>query len=200
MKPGVVLASASPRRRELLGLIGIDHVVHPSNVDETMHPGEQPAEHARRLAVEKACAVARSHHDSVVIGSDTVVVLDGKVLGKPPTLEASLGMLRALSGRTHKVITAVAVSYRGDTREGAEEVAVTFRRLGEDEMAAYVATREGMDKAGAYGIQGFGATIVERIEGDYFAVMGLPIVRMIGLLRELGLSYRFGNLESAAAE
>ncbi|MEO7647481.1 MAG: Maf family protein [Gemmatimonadaceae bacterium] len=200
MTPKVVLASASPRRRELLTLVGIEHVVLPSNIDETMKPGELPAEHALRLAVEKACAVARSHPDAVVIGADTVVVLDGKVLGKPPTLEVAREMLHALNGRTHTVITAVAVAYGGLTREVAEEVAVTFRRLNDDEIDAYVATREGMDKAGAYGIQGFGATIVERIEGDFFAVMGLPLVRLTALLRDVGLRYRFGKVESAAAE
>lgn len=198
MIPKVVLASASPRRRELLTLVGIDHVVVPSHVDETMRPGEEPAAHASRLAVEKAAAVAGGHPDAVVIGADTVVVLDGRVLGKPPTPAAAREMLRALNGRTHKVITAVAVSYAGRARDGAEEVAVTFRRLGDEEVDAYVATREGMDKAGAYGIQGFGATIVERIDGDFFAVMGLPLVRLIGLLREVGLRYRFGSIESAA--
>ncbi len=200
MTPKVVLASASPRRRELLTLVGIEHVVLPSHLDETMTPGETPAGHALRLAVEKACAVAISHPDAVVIGADTVVVLDGKILGKPPTLEVAREMLHALNGRTHTVITAVAVAYGGLTREVAEEVAVTFRRLNDDEIDAYVATREGMDKAGAYGIQGFGATIVERIEGDFFAVMGLPLVRLIELLRDVGLSYRFGNVESVAAE
>ncbi|MEX1185536.1 MAG: nucleoside triphosphate pyrophosphatase [Gemmatimonadaceae bacterium] len=200
MKPNVVLASASPRRRELLTLIGIEHSVVPSNFDETMHPGEEPLGHALRLAVEKAGAVATAHPDAVVIGADTVVVLDGKVLDKPPTHAAARETLRALNGRTHTVITAVAVAYGGDIRQGAEQVAVTFRRLGDDEVDAYVATGEGMDKAGAYGIQGFGATIVERIEGDYFAVMGLPLVRLVGLLREVGVRYRFGSLESAAAE
>ncbi|MCR4340147.1 MAG: Maf family protein [Gemmatimonadaceae bacterium] len=200
MRPNVVLASASPRRRELLTLIGIEHSVVPSNFDETMQPGEEPLGHALRLAVEKAGAVASAHPDAVVIGADTVVVLDGEVLGKPSTPAAAGGMLRQLNGRTHTVITAVAVAYDGAVRQGAEQVAVTFRRLDDDEVDAYVATGEGMDKAGAYGIQGFGATIVERIEGDYFAVMGLPLVRLVGLLREVGVRYRFGSLESAAAE
>lgn len=200
MKPRVVLASASPRRRELLTLIGIEHSVIPSNFDETMQPGEEPEAHALRLAVEKARAVARAHPDAVVIGADTVVVLDGRVLGKPPSREVARAMLQQLNGRTHTVITAVAVAYRGTVRHGAEQVAVTFRHLAGDEVDAYVATGEGMDKAGAYGIQGFGATIVERIEGDFFAVMGLPLVRLVGLLRDAGLSYRFGGLESAAAE
>lgn len=200
MKPRVVLASASPRRRELLTLIGIEHSVVPSNFDETMQPGEEPEAHALRLAVEKAGTVASAHRDAVVIGADTVVVLDGKVLGKPPSHEVAREMLQQLNGRTHTVITAVAVAYRGAVRQGAEQVAVTFMRLGDDEMDAYVETGEGMDKAGAYGIQGFGATIVERIEGDFFAVMGLPLVRLVGLLRDAGLSYRFGGLESAAAE
>lgn len=200
MTAKVVLASASPRRHELLSLIGIDHIVDPADIDETIKPGEAPAGHALRLAVEKACARARTHPEAVVIGADTVVVLDGKVLGKPPTLEASREMIRLLNGRTHTVVTAVAVAHAGTTREGTEEVAVTFKRLTAEEIDDYVATREGMDKAGAYGIQGFGATIVERIEGDFFAVMGLPLVRLIGLLRDSGLSYRFGNVERAAAE
>jgi septum formation protein len=200
MKPKVVLASASPRRRELLTLIGVEHSVVPSNFDETMQPGEEPLGHALRMAAEKAGAVASAHPDAVVIGADTVVVLDGEVLGKPSTPAAAAGMVRALSGRTHTVITAVAVAHGGAVRRGAEQVAVTFRRLDDDEVDAYVATGEGMDKAGAYGIQGFGATIVERIEGDYFAVMGLPLVRLVGLLREVGVRYRFGSLESAAAE
>ena len=200
MIPKVVLASASPRRRELLTLVGIEHTVVPSHLDETMHPGEEPGPHARRLAVEKATAIAATHPEAVVIGADTVVVLDGKVLGKPPTPEAARETLHALNGRTHTVITAVAVSHGGRTSEGAEEVSVTFRRLTDDEIEAYVATREGMDKAGAYGIQGFGATIVERIDGDFFAVMGLPLVRLIALLEDVGLRYRFGSVESAAAE
>ncbi|MGK2933913.1 MAG: Maf family protein [Gemmatimonadaceae bacterium] len=200
MKPMVVLASASPRRRKLLELIGIEHSVVPSNLDETMQPGEEPEGHALRLAVEKARAVAGAHPDAVVIGADTVVVLDGKVLDKPPSHEVARETLRQLNGRTHTVITAVAVAYGGQIRRGAEQVEVTFRRLGDDEVDAYVATGEGMDKAGAYGIQGFGATIVERIEGDFFAVMGLPLVRLVGLLRDAGLSYRFGGLERAAAE
>lgn len=197
MIPKVVLASASPRRRELLTLIGIEHVVVPSHLDETMHPGEQPAPHARRLAVEKATAVAASHREAAVIGADTVVVLDGRVLGKPPTPEVAREMLHALNGRTHTVITAVAVSYGGRTSEGAEEVAVTFRELGDDEIDAYVATREGMDKAGAYGIQGFGATIVASVNGDYFAVMGLPLQRLVLVLGRLGIRYAFGPLEVA---
>lgn len=200
MKPGVVLASASPRRRDLLKLIGVEHSVVPSNFDETMQPGEEPEAHALRLAGEKAAAVASAHPEAVVIGADTVVVLDGKVLGKPSSHEVARETLQQLNGRTHTVITAVAVAYGGQIRRGAEHVAVTFRRLDDDEVDAYVATEEGMDKAGAYGIQGFGATIVERIEGDFFAVMGLPLVRLVGLLREAGLSYRFGGVERAAPE
>ncbi len=200
MTARIILASASPRRHELLSLIGIEHVVHPADIDETLKPGETPAGHALRLAVEKAGAIARTQPEAVVIGADTVVVLDGNILGKPPTLEASREMIGMLSGRTHTVVTGVAVAHAGTTRESTEEVAVTFKRLTAEEMDDYVATREGMDKAGAYGIQGFGATIVERIEGDFFAVMGLPLVRLIGLLRESGLSYRFGKVERAAAE
>ena len=198
MTPKVVLASSSPRRRELLKLVGIDHLVLPANVDETMRAGEIPEEHALRLAVDKTCAIARTHRDSVVIGADTVVVLDGKVLGKPSSPAVAREMVHALNGRTHTVITALAVAHEGVTRQAAEQVAVTFRRLDDHEIDAYVATREGMDKAGAYGIQGFGATIVERIEGDFFAVMGLPLVRLVALLRETGLDYRFGPVTAAS--
>lgn len=200
MIPEVILASASPRRRELLTLVGIAHRVVPSNFDETMLGDEAPGAHALRLASSKAATVARDHQSAVVIGADTVVVLDGAVLGKPATPESARDMLRRLNGRSHTVVTAVAVTYHGQAVQAAEEVEVTFRRLSDDEMDAYVATGEGMDKAGAYGIQGFGATIVERIDGDFFAVMGLPLVRLIALLGEVGLSYRFGNVESVEAE
>jgi septum formation protein len=188
----VVLASQSPRRRELLSLIGILHEVVPADIDETPLLHEAPAAYTERLARGKAAAVAHRFPDAVTIGSDTTVVIDGELLAKPEDEADARRMLRQLSGRTHTVHTAVAVS-RGETVvSGVEDVAVTFRALSDDEIAAYVATREPMDKAGAYGIQGYGATIVERIDGDYFAVMGLPLVRLTRLLAQLGVRYRFG--------
>ena len=191
--PRVVLASASPRRRELLTLIGIAHDVIPADVDETYVKGEQPREHAERLARAKAAKIAAIETDALVVGSDTIVVIDDTVLGKPRNDADAVRMLMMLSGRTHVVMTAVAAAHGGRVVSGLEEVNVTFRDLALDEARSYVATREPMDKAGAYGIQGFGATIVQRVEGDYFAVMGLPIVRLVGLMRELGVVYDFGR-------
>jgi septum formation protein len=191
-RPRVFLASASPRRRDLLNLVGIDHEVRPANIDETYLPGEQPRDHAERLAREKAVAIDGS--DSVTIGSDTIVVVDGQVLGKPRDRAHAAEMLRQLSGRSHIVMTGVAARWRGVLASGLEEVGVTFRRLTDDEIERYIDTGEPMDKAGAYGIQGFGATIVDRVDGDYFAVMGLPLNRLVRLLRALGLRYDFGAL------
>ena len=190
----VVLASASPRRRELLNLIGIAHEVRPANIDETMRPRETPRRHVERLAREKASAIAKRDPDLITIGADTIVVINRKVLGKPRDTDDAARMLALLSGREHMVTTAVAVSRGKKLRSAVEEVRVRFRRLRDDEIEAYIATGEPMDKAGAYGIQGYGATIVERIEGDYFSVMGLPVVRLIGLLRDVGVRYRFGRL------
>ncbi|MGZ3331630.1 MAG: Maf family protein [Gemmatimonadaceae bacterium] len=194
----VVLASGSPRRHQLLNLIGIDHEVNPANIDETMRPREAPRRHAERLAREKASIVAVRDPDLITIGADTVVVINRKVLGKPADTNDAARMLAMLSGREHMVITAVAVARGRKLRSAIEEVKVKFRRLREDEIEAYIATGEPMDKAGAYGIQGFGATIVERIEGDYFAVMGLPLVRLVGLMRDVGVRYRFGELATSA--
>ena len=196
----VVLASASPRRRQLLDLIGITHEVRPANIDETMRPRETPRRHAERLAREKASAVAERDPDLITIAADTIVVVNRKVLGKPRDADDAARMLALLSGREHVVTTAVAVSRGKKLRSAVEEVRVKFRRLRDDEIEAYIATGEPMDKAGAYGIQGYGATIVERIEGDYFAVMGLPIVRLIGLLRDVGVRYRFGSISTTLAD
>ena len=188
--PPVILASSSPRRRELLQLIGIPHDVRPADIDETYLPGEHPRDHAERLAREKASVIDAP--DAVVIGSDTIVVVDGEVLGKPRDREHATAMLRRLSGRSHVVMTAVAVGWRGRLASGVEEVGVTFRDISEAEIAQYIDTGEPMDKAGAYGIQGYGATIVQRVDGDYFAVMGLALNRLVCLMRELGLVYDFG--------
>lgn len=195
--PRVVLASQSPRRRELLGLIGIVHEVRPADIDESQLPGELPRAHAERLAREKAAAIARE--GTVTIGSDTIVVVDGDILGKPRDEDDAGRMLRRLSGRAHVVMTGIAVDWNGRLESAVEEVGVTFRQLDEHDIAAYIATREPMDKAGAYGIQGYGATIVERVDGDYFAVMGLPLNRTVRLLERLGLRYEFGSLTLAAA-
>ncbi|HEX5576725.1 MAG TPA: Maf family protein [Gemmatimonadaceae bacterium] len=186
-----ILASSSPRRRELLTLVGIAHRVRPADIDETILPGETPEVHALRLACEKAEVVAREHRSELVIAADTIVVLDGEILGKPKSDDEARQMLGRLSGRTHTVVTGMACSLEGRTSSGVEKVSVTFRDLTEAEIIDYVETREPMDKAGAYGIQGYGATIVRRIDGDFFAVMGLSLVRLTGLMSEVGVTYDF---------
>ena len=187
----VILASQSPRRRQLLALVGIEHDVRPADVDESLVAGELPEHYAERLAREKAEAVGEAEKDALIIGADTTVVIDNIVLGKPLDVGDAERMLRMLSGRSHTVITAVAACWKGRTVSGVELVDVTFRPLDDDEIRQYVATGEPMDKAGAYGIQGHGATIVRRIDGDYFAVMGLSLVRLVALMRELGVIYDF---------
>ena len=193
----VILASQSPRRRELLALVGIAHDVQPADIDESYFTGERPRDHAERLARGKAEVIASREPDAVVIGSDTIVVVDGDVLGKPTDANDAVRMLARLAGRSHTVITAVAVAWRGETRSAVEQVGVTFHPLSRAEIDAYIATREPMDKAGAYGIQGYGATIVARVDGDYFAVMGLPLQRLVRVLDALGIRYAFGPLEAA---
>ena len=218
--PPIVLASQSPRRAQLMELIGLPFMVEPADVDETYPAGEAPEAHAGRLAREKAEVVAARRPEALVVGSDTVVVVDGEVLGKPADREQALAMLMRLQGREHRVLTGVAVvapavvggdaadgerswgwdrvaSLEGDRRSasGVEAVRVWFRAFDEATALEYIATGEPMDKAGAYGIQGYGATIVERVDGDYFAVMGLALGRMIGLFRELGWRYNFRGLE-----
>jgi septum formation protein len=193
-KPRVILASASPRRSELLDLVGIAHEIQPADIDETYREGEEAAEHAERLAREKGAVIAERNPDAIVISADTIVLVDGLVLGKPRDEDDAARMLSLLSGQTHVVLTAVAVTYGGKMRSGVESVRVTFRPLTRERIRAYIATGEPMDKAGAYGIQGFGATLVERIDGDYFAVMGLAIARMIDLLEGIGVRYDFGPL------
>lgn len=189
----VILASQSPRRRELLTLVGIAHEVRPADIDESVMPDEAPVPHCERLARAKAHVLAERHPDAVVIAADTIVVLDGDILGKPRDEADARAMIARLSGRTHTVFTAMAVAREGRTESAVEEVQVTFRALTPEAIAEYVATREPMDKAGAYGIQGFGATIVERIEGDYFSVMGLGLRRLVALLERVGLRYDFAE-------
>ena len=191
----VVLASASPRRRELLELLGLAFDVVPADADESWRNGESPAVHAERLARAKAAAGARE--GAVTVGADTIVVVDGEILGKPADRDQAAAMLRRLGGREHVVVTAIAVAFEGRCASAAVSTRVWFRPLDEAAIRAYVATGEPMDKAGAYGIQGFGAVLVERIEGDYFTVMGLGLARLVDLLGEVGLRYAFGAITRA---
>lgn len=189
----IVLASASPRRRELLDLIGIRHIVDPADIDESVRDAELPADYAERLAREKALTVAERHPGALVIAADTIVVLGSQMMGKPRTKLEAAGMLASLGGTTHTVVTGMACVLNGELESSVDDVSVTFRPLSAHEIGEYVATGEPMDKAGSYGIQGYGATIVSRIDGDYFAVMGLSLVRLVELMQRLRIHYHFGG-------
>jgi septum formation protein len=187
----LLLASASPRRRELLAQIAVPCVTQIAAIDENPLPDEPAAAYVERLAREKAragLAALSESVDAVVLGADTAVVLDGRILGKPADFAESRAMLQALSGRSHQVLTAVALA--GGGREAARVVAssVTFRVLGEAEIAAYWASGEPCDKAGSYGIQGLAAVFVRRLEGSYSAVVGLPLCETAELLGEFGIA------------
>jgi septum formation protein len=182
----LVLASASPRRLELLRNAGIEFVVHPGNVPEIPEDGELPRAFAERMAREKALAVFAQRPNDLVLGADTVVVVDGEILGKPRDAADAARMLRMLSGRKHEVITGVCLAgpklVREDTR--SETTLVIMNTLSEDDIRSYVATAEPMDKAGAYAIQGMASRWISRIEGDYFNVVGLPVALVWRMLKE----------------
>ena len=194
--PTLVLASASPRRRELLTQAGFTFEVHPARISEDPKPGEDPIAYVVRLAREKAEAVfteitnahasdqRASAPPQVVLGADTTVEVDNQILGKPEDAADAARMLRLLSGRTHRVITGVALVSAARTEVAAEVTAVKFLELSDEEIAAYIATGEPMDKAGAYAIQGRAARWIPRIEGDYFNVVGLPIALVSTLLED----------------
>ena len=185
----IILASNSPRRRELLAQIGIrDFQILSPDVDETVEPGLSPARMVEALSLRKAQAAAgRAGADDLIIAADTVVALDGRVLGKPRDQEEAFAMLSALSGREHRVYTGVTVLGGGQAATEHEETAVAFRALSPEEIRDYIATGEPMDKAGAYGIQGVGALLVQGIRGDYCNVVGLPVFRLGRMLSGFGV-------------
>lgn len=184
----IVLASASPRRAELLESAGIRFAVVPGHIDETPYPDEQPVEHVLRLAREKAAEVAHREGGRYFIGADTIVVCAGEIMGKPRDDEDAVRMLRALSGRAHQVVTGFAVLDEVAERCISQAVStdVIFTELTDAEIAAYVATGCPRDKAGAYAIQGGAAYMVARISGSYTNVVGLPLCEVVAALRELG--------------
>ncbi|MGZ3496574.1 MAG: Maf family protein [Vulcanimicrobiaceae bacterium] len=197
----VVLASASPRRLELLRSLNLDVTVVPSTYDEPEHPGATPRElaivHARNKVLDVRASVQTSEH--VIVAADTVVDVDGVAYGKPRDAADAKRMLRDLSGRTHVVHSAYAFVTRGELHEDCVSTAVTFFALDDDEIDAYVASGEPMDKAGAYGIQGYGATLVERIDGDFYTVMGFPLARFVRSLRRLGFALPIANTASSSS-
>jgi septum formation protein len=187
----VILASSSPRRARLLEMLHIPFRIAVPDVDENVLPGEEAAAYVRRLAAAKARDVARREPGELVLAADTTVVLDGEIFGKPESPAAAEAMLQRLQGRTHDVMTAVAATQDHALVEALDVSRVTFRPLERETIAAYVATGEPLDKAGAYAIQGLGAPLVERVEGDFFGVMGLPVRLALDLLERLGRPYRF---------
>ena len=190
--PPLVLASASPRRSECLRMLGLSFTVHPAAVSEDVRPGESAGAHVERLARAKATAVASSCPDALVLGGDTVVTLDGEILGKPSGPGQAEAMLLRLTGRTHTVASGLALALpSGDVYSGVSTTEVTFRPFSPEFARAYVATGEPLDKAGAYGIQGLGAALVTEIRGDYFCVVGLPVALLVRLFEESGWEYAF---------
>jgi septum formation protein len=185
----IILASASPRRKELLEKIGLKFEVEPSNYAEDMHSRLSPDKLARAISLEKARAVARKHKNAIVIAADTFIVFRGKIMGKPNTEAEARKMLMALRGKSHSVITGFTIL---DTEENkvltkSVETVIHIKKLTPEEIDGYVKSKEPLDKAGAYAIQGLGSVIVERIEGDYFNVMGLPLRALAESLTEFGI-------------
>ncbi|GMR12470.1 MAG: Maf family protein [Gemmatimonadota bacterium] len=176
-------------------MLALDFEVCPADIDETLLDGESPSGHVERLAREKASTVRARHSNALVLAGDTVVVLDGKILGKPSDAADAEAMLMVLAGRTHTVASGLALAVPdGRVLSGVSHTDVSFRRFSADTARRYVATGEPLDKAGSYGIQGFGATLVGDIRGDYYTVVGLPIPLLIRLLLEGGWEYGFGSL------
>ncbi len=185
----IILASASPRRSELLSQVGIEFEVIPSNIPEEPLDGESPAQHVIRLSFEKASEViGRVGRESWVIGSDTVVIIDDEILGKPEDRADAISMLKKLSGREHRVITGYSIinSSSGKDIKKSVDTAVKFKRLTDDEIKGYVDSGEPMDKAGAYAIQGLGSFMVEGIIGSYSNVVGLPVCQIVNDLEKVG--------------
>ncbi|GAB4483611.1 MAG: Maf family protein [Thermodesulfovibrionales bacterium] len=185
----IVLASASPRRKEILAKTGLCFEIDRSGFDEQLDPGVEPHRLARTLARHKAQAVSSRYEDALIIAADTFIAFHGQMLGKPHTPPEARRMLALLSGRTHSVITGYAVidTRTGKLASGSEETQVVFRRLSKAEISAYVKTGEPLDKAGAYAIQGIGAMLVQRIDGDYLNVVGLPLVPLLRTLGKFGV-------------
>jgi septum formation protein len=187
-KRHIILASNSPRRKEFLFSLGIEFDIIPADVDEKLLPGETFREHVIRLSVEKSKKVSKENPDAFVLGADTLVVIDKKPLGKPKDEGEAVEMLRTISGKTHTVLSGYCVvdGGTGDMRTGVVETDVTIKELTEGEIEAYVSTRESMDKAGSYAIQGIGSFMVSEISGSYTNVVGLPVPEVVGAFLDLG--------------
>jgi septum formation protein len=192
LSPVLCLASVSPRRRELLAQIGVSHTIVGANIDETALAGEAPADYVTRLAMQKALTVWQKSQQLPVLAADTTVVLDGSMFGKPRDRSDGLAMLERLSGRTHEVLTAVALVHAGGKAQCLSRSAVRFRALTAEECSAYWQTEEPRDKAGGYAIQGLGAVFVESLAGSHSGVMGLPLCETAQLLCAARIAYWSG--------
>jgi septum formation protein len=188
-EPVLCLGSVSPRRRELLTQIGVPFIVAAPDIDETVRPGEAPAAYVTRLAQEKALAIRQTGQQLPVLAADTTVVLDGEIFGKPADRAEGVQMLSVLSGRTHEVLTAVALANANGVATRLNSSTVRFRAIPREECLAYWETGEPRDKAGSYGIQGFGAVFIEAISGSHSGIMGLPLFETAELLRAAGIPY-----------
>ena len=195
-----ILASQSPRRADVLHQLGIVPEVRPADVDESYLDGETPREHVERLARSKAEAVFAREGNALVVGGDTVVVLDGDVLVKPIDEESAIEMVAALSGTRHEVHSGIALAGPSGTVSSVVTATVRMRTYDRTTAAAYVATGEPMDKAGGYGIQGLGAALVDSIDGDYYAVVGFPVAAFLHLLGVAGFLYDFGAITRLSTE
>lgn len=191
----LILASASPRREELLRSLGLSFTILPAHIDETWQEGETPAAHVKRLAREKAAAMAVKHPQAIVLGADTIVALDGLILGKPKNRKQAREMLQRLSGRTHTVFTgfAIAQKSRGVATTRVVRSAVRFKVISPDEMRWYIASAEPYDKAGGYAAQGMGASFIKSIRGSYTNVIGLPVCEVMEELKKLDAVHFGGN-------
>ncbi|MYK67488.1 MAG: septum formation protein Maf, partial [Gemmatimonadetes bacterium] len=190
----IVLASESPRRADVLRMLGLSFRVVPAGVEERIGVVESPHDYVERLAREKVAEVVAGNPDALVVGGDTVVVLDGRVLEKPEGPVHAVEMLTSLAGRTHRVYSGLAVAGNGKMESRVARAGVTFRPVTRDLIERYVDTGEPLDKAGSYGIQGYGAALVDRVEGDYFTVVGMSVAAFVGVLPRVGLEYRLGAI------
>jgi septum formation protein len=182
----LLLASASPRRREILENLGFEFEILPSNVDESEVPWNDPVESAKLLAEIKGVDAQKTRPRKTIIAADTIVLCEGQVMGKPKSSEDAAKMLGTLSGRVHEVVTGIALIKLPNTRIiEAERTKVFFRKLSPEEISRYISTREPFDKAGAYAIQGYASVFIDKIEGDYFNVVGLPVARLFSMFRKL---------------
>lgn len=185
----IILASSSPRRKELLQLIHLPFTVHPSDVDENISEPLPPNKMVEELAYRKAADIAKNYHEGIVIGADTIVVLDDEILGKPKNVDDAFAMLTRLQGRTHEVYSGIAIIDAATEKNKVthQKTKVVMKPLTEEEITLYINTKEPMDKAGSYGIQGIGAMLIEGIEGDYFNVVGLPVSLLTQELQHFGI-------------